>query len=158
MGGRTGRWLKDLKPRVRKTIRRCFYKFLTLGSARAFWVEIYRRLTTNARTSKLAVIYLRSTTETNDAETTKRALTALALRFGWSRDRLLMIDEGRASGVSEQRPGFKRMLRLIDAGEVGLVVVGDLSRISRDAHHASVFFAKARAAGVSVCTSDGMVA
>jgi DNA invertase Pin-like site-specific DNA recombinase len=119
---------------------------------------MYRRLATNFRANKLAVMYLRSTTETNGAETTKRALTALALRLGWSWDRLLVIDEDRACGVSEQRPGFKRMLRLIDAGEVGLVVVRDLSRISRDAHQASVFLAKARAAGVSVCTSDGIVA
>ena len=164
--GQKGRWRKDPNPRLRKPIPPIFDKFRELGSvgpvhqrylSLASWLDIQRRLTTNSRKRKLAILYLRTATEGGNTEAIKRSLMSLALYFGWDRDRILVIDERRASGVSDRRPGFQRMLRLIDAGEVGLVIVSDVSRISRDAAQMSEFFAKARAAGVSVLTSDGIV-
>src|ERR1700694_2543631 len=74
--GRTGRWLMDPRPRARKTIRMIVDTCRRLGSASAFRGKLQRRLTTNSRTNKLAVLYLRTAIKTTDAETTTRTLTA----------------------------------------------------------------------------------
>ena len=42
-----------------------------------------------------------------------------------------IVDDGY-SGTNLERPGMQRLLQLVDAGEVGTIIVRDLSRFSRN--------------------------
>lgn len=109
--------------------------------------------TTTADTQKLVVLYRRTSTATRNEETIARSRMPLVLRLGWSRDRILVVDESDTSGSSNGRPGLDRTLRLMAAGEVEALIVDDITRISRDPRELDEFYAIARAAGVYVRTS-----
>ncbi len=99
----------------------------------------------------LALIYVRTATPNRRAAARQRALTARAKQFGWPPHRIRIIDTdvGR-SGLSERRPGFRRMTRMVEAGRVGLIVVEDLSRLSRDPAQLTALLEKARRAGTLI--------
>jgi DNA invertase Pin-like site-specific DNA recombinase len=104
---------------------------------------------------KLAIVYARQSSADQVREHTgstadQRALADLPRQWGWSPERILMIDEdlGLSATSSQDRRGFQRMLELLDRDEVGLILVRDVSRISRDPLDSEQFLKRAMEAGV----------
>ena len=54
----------------------------------------------------------------------------VALGWGWPQERIEVIDDGTFSS-SEIRLGFTRLMKQVRAGQVGIVLVSDLSRLTR---------------------------
>jgi DNA invertase Pin-like site-specific DNA recombinase/uncharacterized protein YndB with AHSA1/START domain len=88
--------------------------------------------------ARLAMIYVRQSTTKQLAlhqESTRRQyqLTETAQRLGWPQPRIQVIDDdlGLSGTSSTQRTGFQRLVAAISVGEVGLVLVTELSRLSR---------------------------
>ncbi len=55
-----------------------------------------------------------------------------ARQWGWSEQRILVIDDiGQSGTMTAALPGFRQLCQLIEAGHVGLVLVSDLARLSR---------------------------
>ena len=85
-----------------------------------------------------AVVYVRQSTPhqvRSNRESTARqyALADRAKALGWSAAAVQTIDEdqGRSGSRSDHRDGFKRLLAEIGAGQVGLVLALEASRLAR---------------------------
>jgi DNA invertase Pin-like site-specific DNA recombinase len=85
-----------------------------------------------------AVVYVRQSTPRqvrDNCESTTRqyALTDRARALGWPAAAVQTIDEdqGRSGARSDHRDGFKRLLAEIGAGQVGLVLALEASRLAR---------------------------
>ncbi len=85
-----------------------------------------------------AVVYIRQSTPgqvRGNRESTVRqyALAARAQALGWPAAAVQTIDEdqGRSGARSDHREGFKRLLAEIGAGQVGLVLALEASRLAR---------------------------
>jgi len=88
--------------------------------------------------ARQALIYVRQSTTkqlTQHQESTRRQyqLTETAHRFGWPQPRIQIIDDdlGLSGARSTHRPGFQRLVAAISLGEVGIVLVTEVSRLSR---------------------------
>jgi DNA invertase Pin-like site-specific DNA recombinase len=88
--------------------------------------------------ARQAIIYVRQSTTKQLAlhqESTRRQyqLTETAQRLGWPGPRIQVIDDdlGLSGASSTQRTGFQRLVAAISLGEVGLVLVTEVSRLSR---------------------------
>ena len=106
---------------------------------------------------KLAVCYMRQSTldqvKTNTGSTeSQRALASRARWYGWPPEQIKVIDEdlGLSGTSSDQRTGFQKLLVLMEQGAVGLVLVRDTSRISRDLFDSARFWRMAILADVFV--------
>lgn len=94
---------------------------------------------------RLAIVYVRQSSphqvvENRESRERQYALANLAQQFGWSADRVLVIDEdqGLSGKCSENRNGFQRLLAEVTLDHVGLVLGLELSRLARsckDWHH-----------------------
>ena len=52
--------------------------------------------------------------------------------WGWPEERIVLIADEACSGASGAlRPGFTRLLKMLDEEQVGIICVSDLSRLSR---------------------------
>ena len=87
---------------------------------------------------RLAVVYVRQSTQQQvleHRESTARqyALVDRAVAFGWTRDRIEVIDEdlGQSGASSQTRSGFQRLLTEISNDSVGIVLGLEMSRLSR---------------------------
>jgi DNA invertase Pin-like site-specific DNA recombinase len=106
---------------------------------------------------RLAVVYIRQSTEqqvrhhTGSTEA-QRDLAALPRRWGWPESRILTIDDdlGLSGTSSSKRTGFQQLLALMHRSEVGIVLVRDVSRISRNPLDAERFLHAAIRAQVLV--------
>lgn len=85
-----------------------------------------------------ALVYIRQSTPKQvllHPESTKRQyqLAEVAHRWGWPQPQILVIDEdlGLSGARSEQRAGFQRLVASISLGAVGIVLVTEVSRLSR---------------------------
>jgi len=88
--------------------------------------------------SRTALVYVRQSTPKQVAlnqESTRRQyqLTEMAQKLGWPRPRISVIDDdlGLSGTSSNERLGFQRLVAAISLGEVGLVLVTEVSRLSR---------------------------
>jgi DNA invertase Pin-like site-specific DNA recombinase len=112
---------------------------------------------TSKHLEKKAIVYVRQSSSTQVKQNTgssadQRSLADIARNWGWPGSRILTIDHdlGRSGTSSEARTGFKDMLELIDRGEVGIVFVRDVSRLSREPLDSEIFLNKAIRAGVLI--------
>jgi DNA invertase Pin-like site-specific DNA recombinase len=87
---------------------------------------------------RVAVVYVRqSTTQQtiHHAESTRLqyGLTERAISLGWSRDRIVIIDDdlGRSGASAEGRPGFQRLVAEVGLDHVGLILGIEMSRLAR---------------------------
>src|SRR5215217_3658580 len=85
-----------------------------------------------------AVIYIRQSTPQqvlNNQEGTRRQyqLVGRARQMGWPDANIRVIDDdlGLSGASSQQRLGFQRLVAAIGLGEVGIVLVTEISRLSR---------------------------
>src|SRR5262245_33753719 len=88
--------------------------------------------------TRQAIVYVRQSTTKQLAvhqESTRRQyqLTELATRLGWPQPRIGVIDDdlGLSGAGNVPRPGFQRLVASIGLGEVGIVLVTEVSRLSR---------------------------
>jgi hypothetical protein len=87
---------------------------------------------------RLAVVYVRQSTlqqvqEHRESTALQYALRSRAIAWGWSRERLLVIDEdlGCSGASTEGRAGFQRLLVEVSLGHVGVVLGIEMSRLAR---------------------------
>lgn len=72
--------------------------------------------------------------------------------------RLLEIFADVSFGNIIERPGLKGMLTAIDRGEINVLIVDDLTRLSRDLGHLHALIGRIRATGVEIhVVSQGLV-
>ncbi len=94
---------------------------------------------------RLAVVYVRQSSPQQvllhrESRERQYALVDHAVALGWSRDRVLVIDEdqGHSGKSAEHRGGFHRLLAEVAMEHVGLVLGLEMSRLARsstDWHH-----------------------
>lgn len=87
---------------------------------------------------RLAVVYVRQSSAQQvleNRESTERqyALADRAVACGWSRDRVLVIDEdqGKSGSTADHRLGFQRLLAEVGLDHVGLILGTEMSRLAR---------------------------
>ena len=68
--------------------------------------------------------------ESNSITNQKRILADYAQKHGY-KNTMFFVDDG-ISGTTFDRPDFQRMERMIETGEIGTVIVKDLSRFGRN--------------------------
>ena len=85
-----------------------------------------------------ALVYVRQSTPQqlqHNQESTRRQyqLAERAQQMGWPAAQVLVIDDdlGLSGASSDQRSGFQRLVASIGLGEVGIVLVTEVSRLSR---------------------------
>src|SRR5690349_18746926 len=88
--------------------------------------------------TRLAIVYIRQSTPHQvqvNVESTARqyALWDYATALGWSRERVLVIDEdlGRSGSSADGRPGFQRLMAEVSMDHVGIVIGLETSRLAR---------------------------
>jgi len=86
-----------------------------------------------------AALYVRQSTSTQlreHQESTARqyALKDRLVAFGWPDDRVIVIDDdlGISGSGSAERPGFRRLLKLVTDQQVGIVLGLEMSRLARN--------------------------
>jgi DNA invertase Pin-like site-specific DNA recombinase len=95
-------------------------------------------LITTDHLRRSAIVYLRQSTEQQVRNNTgstdfQRNLAPVARSFGWTDAQIEIIDEdlGRSGSSSERRTGWQKLQAKIAAGQVGMVLVATISRLSR---------------------------
>jgi len=88
---------------------------------------------------RIAIVYVRQSDPQqvlNHRESRERqyALADHAVALGWSRDRVLVIDDdqGQSGRTADQRGGFQRLLAEVTMEHVGLILGIEMSRIARN--------------------------
>lgn len=94
---------------------------------------------------RLAVIYVRQSSahqvlEHRESRARQYLLGDYAIRLGWPRERVLIIDEdqGISGTTANERSGFQRLLAEVTMDHVGMVLGLEMSRLARsdkDWHH-----------------------
>lgn len=94
---------------------------------------------------RLAVVYIRQSSshqviEHQESKARQYLLADYALRLGWPRERVLIIDEDQGSSgtTAEGRSGFQRLLAEVTMDHVGMILGLEMSRLARsdkDWHH-----------------------
>jgi DNA invertase Pin-like site-specific DNA recombinase len=100
---------------------------------------------TDAHQAKLAVVYVRQSTQRQvldhpESRERQYALADHAVALGWPKERVLVIDEdqGQSGKSADNRLGFHRLLAEVMMDHVGLVLGLEMSRLARsskDWHH-----------------------
>jgi DNA invertase Pin-like site-specific DNA recombinase len=92
----------------------------------------------DAHLDRLAVVYIRQSSphqvlHNRESRERQYALVERALALGWSRPRVLVIDEdqGQSGRTADQRGGFHRLLAEVAVAHVGLVLGLEMSRLAR---------------------------
>lgn len=87
---------------------------------------------------RLAIVYVRQSTpqqvlEHRESRERQYALADYAATLGWSRERVLLIDEdqGHSGKSAAARAGFHRLLAEVTMDHVGLVLGLEMSRLAR---------------------------
>lgn len=94
---------------------------------------------------RLAVVYVRQSSahqvvEHRESKARQYLLGDYAVRLGWTRERILIIDEDQGSSgtTATERSGFQRLLAEVTLDHVGMVLGLEMSRLARsdkDWHH-----------------------
>ena len=92
-----------------------------------------------AHRAKRAYIYIRQSSVNQvkhhrESTELQYRLVDRAIRFGWPRERVEVIDEdlGKSGAGSSDRSGFQKLITEIGLGNAGLVVSLDASRLARN--------------------------
>lgn len=100
---------------------------------------LYAHKITEEHLQRAAALYVRQSTGTQlreHQESTARqyALKDRLIALGWPDDRVVVIDDdlGVSGSGSAERPGFRRLLKLVTDHEVGIVLGLEMSRLARN--------------------------
>jgi DNA invertase Pin-like site-specific DNA recombinase len=112
---------------------------------------------------KLAIVYVRQSSQTQvleHRESTARqyAFADQAVAFGWSRERVLTIDEdlGKSGRSAEGRSGFQRLITEVTLNHVGMVLGLEMSRLARSSKDWHAFFEMCAVFGTLIADADGV--
>lgn len=112
--------------------------------------------------ARSAYLYVRQSTlrqVLENTESTKRqyALRERATAFGWSSDRIVVIDSdlGR-SGADSDREGFARLVAAVGLGEVGVVLGLEVSRLARSSTDWHRLLEICALTDTLICDEDGL--
>jgi DNA invertase Pin-like site-specific DNA recombinase len=90
------------------------------------------------RCDRPAIVYVRQSTlqqveRHQESTRLQYGLVERALQFGWSRERVVVIDDdlGRSGAAAAINPGFQRLVAEVGLGRVGLVLGIEMSRLAR---------------------------
>ena len=110
-----------------------------------------------------ACVYIRQSSPgqvINNTESTRRQydLSERALALGWPRERIRVIDQdqGLSGADAERRGGFQDLMARIAAGEVGIVLSLEISRLGRSNADLHRLFRLASLSGTLVCDEAGV--
>ena len=110
-----------------------------------------------------ACVYIRQSSPgqvVNNTESARRQydLSERALALGWPRERIRVIDEdqGLSGADAERRGGFQDLMARIAAGEVGIVLSLEISRLGRNNADLHRLFRLAALSGTLVCDEAGV--
>lgn len=79
-----------------------------------------------------AVVYRRSAVCPTSSSDRQIAQRDFAIGWGWPIDNIKIVDDdGAPSGLDASRAGYQQLIHMIKQGQVGLVLVSDLARLSR---------------------------
>lgn len=102
---------------------------------------------TTSHLRKLAIVYVRQSSpgQVRDhigSAAAQRELAEVPRRWGWPEDQIKIIDadQGVTAGSPSKRSGFQQMLDLVSGGLVGLVVVRNVDRLTRNNFDGPTFF------------------
>ena len=112
---------------------------------------------------RLAMVYVRQSHPQqviNHGESTARqyALVERAIAWGWSPDRVIVIDEdqGQSGQSIATRLGFQRMLAEVSLDHVGLILGLELSRLARSSKDWHQLLELCALFGVLLADADGL--
>lgn len=94
------------------------------------------KISANTEERTVAALYCRLSRdddvegESNSIQNQRKMLQKYAADNGYKRTKVF-IDDG-VSGATFEREGFQSMLRAIESGQIGAVIVKDMSRLGRD--------------------------
>lgn len=118
---------------------------------------------TPAHLEELSIVYVRQSSPQQvlkNRESTERQynFAEQAVAFGWSRDRVLTIDEdlGKSGRTAEGRSGFQRLIQEVTLGHVGMVLGLELSRLARSSKDWHAFFEMCAVFGTLIADQDGV--
>ena len=116
-----------------------------------------------AHLEKLAVVYVRQSSlrqvlEHRESTARQYAFADQAVVFGWSRERVLTIDDdqGKSGRTAEGRSGFQRLIAEVTLNHVGMVLGLELSRLARSSKDWHAFFEMCAIYGVLIADEDGV--
>ena len=88
---------------------------------------------------RIAYVYIRQSSprqvvEHKESRRRQYDLVQWAQRLGWSRERVVVIDEdqGHSGGVARSRVGFGQLISAVGSGEGGIVISLEASRLARN--------------------------
>jgi DNA invertase Pin-like site-specific DNA recombinase len=94
---------------------------------------------TPAHQQGAALVYIRQSSPSqveHNRESTARqyALADRACQLGWSKERLVVIDEdlGLSGSTADKRSGFTRMISEVALGCIGIILSLEVSRLARN--------------------------
>lgn len=112
---------------------------------------------------RLAIVYVRQSTPDQVRENTgstaaQRDLFDIAQRLGWPESRIRLIDSdlGLSGTSASGRKGYLELLTLMDRDEVGIVLVQDLSRLSRKRSDIAIFLEHAEEKSTLIHTNGAV--
>jgi Resolvase, N terminal domain len=112
---------------------------------------------------RLALIYIRQSSmaqvrENTESTARQYALADEAVRFGWPRSQVEVIDAdlGLSGRSAEGRSGFKDLVGRVCLGEVGAIFGLEISRLARSSADLSRLLELARLTDTLVVDSDGI--
>jgi len=113
---------------------------------------------------KLALVYIRQSSHEQvrdhpGSAAAQRDLAELARRWGWPESRIKIIDcdLGLSGTSASNRSGFLELLALTAGGQVGMVFVQDVSRLSRRLGDFAQFAEVAQETGTLICKNGVIV-
>jgi site-specific DNA recombinase len=115
-------------------------------------------MSTSRATSTRAIIYLRVSTASQVKHGTsldeqRRELLAYAERTGL--EVVDVIEDAAESGANRDRPGIRRALDMIEAGDAEVFVATRIDRVARDLRDLLNFAHELKEAGASMLLADG---
>jgi predicted site-specific integrase-resolvase len=106
-----------------------------------------------------AIVYLRSAVFSPASLERQIAQQDFALSWGWPIDAVEIISgDAASSGLNASRIGYQCLLRMIEKGQVGLVLVADLARLSRSPLEMERFLALCQSKGTLLAVNGTIVA
>jgi DNA invertase Pin-like site-specific DNA recombinase len=121
---------------------------------------------TSRHLGRQALIYVRQSSPTQvqrHPESARRqyGLVERAQRLGWSVEQVTVIDEdqgksGAGSAVAHERDGFARLVSAVGLGEVGIILVLEVSRLARNSAEWYRLLELAALAGALIADEDGI--
>jgi DNA invertase Pin-like site-specific DNA recombinase len=112
---------------------------------------------------RLAIVYVRQSHPSQlvhhpESTRVQYNLTEHAIALGWSRERVLVIDDdqGRTATNTEGRPGFQRLVAEVGLDHVGIIVGFQMSRLARSCRDWHQLIEVCALFGTLLCDLDGV--